>query len=1124
VNRGFFRGLVDRPVAVTMVFIAIVVFGFVSWSRLPIELMPDISYPTLTVRTDYPGAAPQEVETQISEPLEQALATLDGLVSLESRSRAGTSDVVLGFDWGTDMSASAQRVREALQTTFLTDGADRPLVLRYDPSMDPFLRLALAWDAAAAPENADAALFQLREIAEDELKRTMESMPGVAAVQVRGGLEREIRIELQEDWLAARKLTISDVANTLAAENLNMAGGSILEGDTEYLVRTLSEYQSLQDLNEIDIRRSDGTLVPLRDVATIFPTHKEREIITHLDQGEAVELEIFKEADANVVEVAALIKSTLDQPQGDKPSLRGSLPEGMRLEVLDDQAEFINSAIGNLSTSVLFGGFFAVAVLFLFLKNFRATAIIGLAIPISVIVGFAPLYLWGVSLNLMSLGGLALGVGMLVDNAVVVLESIQRYREEGLDVRESAAQGVSAVASAVIASTLTTVAVFAPIAFVEGVAGELFGDLSLAVVGSLLASLAVALFLVPTLAGLRPDEDTGDDDLELLAWLRPGAENRPSVVSVVVKPIAAEAKAYWSGSVVRRVLTAPWTAAKLAMMFLTRVFAVLFIAGATLLAFLWMKLISPLIGFTARVLTRAADAFQSVFVRLENWYSVVIGRQIRRPGTVVSAGMASLLLAVALVNIIGVELLPEVHQGRFTVSTAMPVGTPLAINSRVVTSVEQNIAAHPDVQTVYSTIGTDGRADADSDEGPNTARVRVQLTPGGNLKDREEAVMADLRAMLDNVPKLNSTMERPSLFSFKTPIELVVMDNSLDVLARTNNTLTSRVADIEGLSDVRSSLSAGNPEIRIKYDRARLFHYGLDTNTAASSVRDKIQGKEATRLRAGEQNIDMLVRLAEDERGSLEDLRRLNVNPNLYPVIPLAAVAELEEGVGPSEIRRIDQRRAVVISATPTGYDLATASEAVREVAQSTAMDRNSTWELRGQSEDMKESMASLQFALLLAVFLVYVIMASTFESLLHPFVILFSVPLAFVGVAASLWLTGLSLSVVAFIGMIVLAGVVVNNAIVLVDAINQLRDEGMERLSAVQEAARTRLRPILITTATTVLGLLPLSLGYGAGAEIQQPLAVTVIGGLSTATLLTLVVVPAAYTLMTGGARKAEA
>lgn len=1126
-STGLFHLVVTHPVAMTMVFMAAVVFGFVSYQRLPIELMPDIAFPTITVRTVYEGAAPQEVESQISRPVEEALATLDGLVQIESRSRAGNSDVVLGFDWGSDMSAASQTIRESLQTTWLPKEADRPLILRYDPSLDPFLRVALSVDPEAldAP-TGDEALYLLRQVAEGELKRSLEGMRGVAAVRVRGGLEREIRVEVREDWLAARGMSLEAVQAALASENINLSGGSIIEGDVEYLIRTLNEYTTLAELQSVQIRRSDGVRVPLVDVAVLSESHREREVLSRLNAGEAVELEVFKEADANVVEVARRVKGALTE--GDE------LPDGVELAILDDQAAFIESAVGNLRNTAIVGGFFAVGVLFLFLRDFRATAIIGVSIPLSVVIGFAPLYLLDISLNLMSLGGLALGVGMLVDNAVVVLESIQRYREEGHERQSAAVRGVRDVASAVTASTLTTVAVFFPIAFVEGVAGELFGDLSLAVVSSLVASLAVALFAVPTLAALSASFGGGEAAergvLAVLArvegegWVASGRRRVAGVWREAVGVPWADLKAAWRAARARRwrLVLLPYAALRFAGTAATRgVFAVVVVGGGLVVRFgagLGALGVRPVVW----ALLWAAGRFQSVYERFVAAYTRALRRALARPVPVVVVAVALLLLAVWGAGRLGTELVPEIHQGRFTIELALPVGTPLERTAILAEQAERRVAAHPDVELVYAAVGVDRRADARSDEGEHTARLRVQLTPGGDLARREARVMEDLRASLAELPRLQVKMARPALFSFRTPVEVVLHGYRLEQLRSTGDLVRERLAALPELRDVRSSLVRGHPEVRIHYDRDRLHRLGLDAATVAGRVRDKVQGVDATAIHRGDERVELRVQLVEPDRGTLADLRRINVNPNLVPSIPLDAVADFEEAVGPSEIRRVDQQRAVVISANLAGFDLGSAAEGIESALHDTSLPPDVTWLVAGQSAEMQASLGSLQFALGLAVFLVYVIMASTFESLVHPLVILFSVPLAVVGAVVGLGISGDAVSVVVFIGVIVLAGVVVNNAIVLVDTVNRLRSDGLGPHEALLRAASLRVRPILITTATTVLGLLPLALGWGAGAEMQGPLAVTVIGGLLSSTMLTLLVIPVVYLLFTPRAARA--
>jgi len=1113
-----FQLVVDRPVAVLMIFCAVAVFGGVSLLQLPVNLMPDLSYPTLTVRTEYPGAAPEEVEAQVSRPVEEALSTADGLVRLESRSRAETSDVVLEFAWGADMDQASQSVRERMQQTLLPDEARRPLLLRYDPSLDPILRVALALDpdAEGAPEG-DRALLMLREVAEEELKPKLEAMDGVAAVRVRGGLERQVLVEVREDWLAARRLTLTQVRIALSAENVNIAGGAIREGDTEYLIRTLNEFSRLDELRELRIRRSDGELVRLDEVAIVREAHKDREVVSHLDGQESVELEVHKEADANIVAVARAVKDRLgtgpQQAQDPQPgegtrgpprqqTLSEQLPEYLTLRVLDDQAAFIEAAVSNLGVTAAFGGLLAISVLFLFLRDLRATAIIGTAIPISIVCTFAPLYLSDVSLNLMSLGGLALGIGMLVDNAVVVLESIHVKGETGLGRRDAAIAGVKDVAAAVTASTLTTVAVFLPIAFVEGIAGQLFGDLALAVVCSLLASLGVALIFVPMLAARR------------LPLPQVGPETRRRWPLRFGSPSQLAASWRWNRERRWRWVLLPYQLVRFGIRFVLELVAFLLLGPLLYVGRLVLWLLGHALPAAHRLSLAIAETFGRLYDRLDARYPALLGWSLDHPGTVLGWSAVLLVAAVYGLGAAGSELIPEVHQGRFTVDAALPVGTPLDRTVAVATEAEALLRGHPEVASVYSAIGSERRADARPDEGEHTARMLVELSPGGDLEERQERVMVEVRALLEDIPRLDTRLRAPALFSFRTPVEVVVYGQDLEALRAVSGQVVETISDQPGLSDVRSSLVRGFPEIRVRYTRALLDRFGLDASSVAESVRDKVQGAEATRVRRGDRKVDLVVRLVEQDRESVARLGRINVNPSLDPPIPLDAVAVLDEGIGPSEIRRIDQQRAAVVSANVVGFDLGTMGVALGDTLDGLALPEGVSVEVAGQSREMERSLGSLTFALGLAIFLVYVIMASTFEHLLHPLVILFSLPLAVVGVVLGLLATGTPLSVVVFIGLIVLAGVVVNNAIVLVDTINRQR-EHLAAPEAIERAAQLRLRPILITTVTTVLGLLPLALGFGEGAEIQQPLALTLIAGLTSATLLTLVVIPVAYRLI---------
>jgi len=1090
---SFFDVLVRRPVTVTMLAIAAAVFGLVSYGRLPLTLMPDLAYPTITVRTELAGAAPEEVEAQVARPVEEALATTEGLVSIESRSRAGMADVVLQLAWGSNMDRASQDIRERLQTTWLPEDAGRPLILRYDPSLDPILRVALSWtpDARDVPRGEEGELA-LRQIAEKEVKRRLEAMNGVAAVKVRGGLEREVSVEAREEWLAARGVTLDQLISTLGAENVNLPGGSIYQGEQEYLVRTLGEVRTVQEIGDLEILRADGVRVPVREVANVVDGHKEREVMSELDGQQAVELEVYKTADSNIVTVAKAIKAAL------------KAPDGVKLTVLDDQSAFIESAIHHLYSSLIEGAVLSVAIIYLFLRNWRATLIISTSIPLSLVLAFAPMYMGHVSLNLMSLGGLALGVGMIVDNSIVVLEAIQIHVDRGLSRSKAAVQGTREVAAAVSASTLTHMGVFLPIAFVEGVAGQVFGDLSLAVVYSIGASLAVALLFVPVLAAMDPRV--------------PDARGRLRGISADAGfPSVGELRRSWREADGRgRWLVRAYAVARFTVTLLLELLTVVF----TTVTAGFSRLVFGLLALLLRPVGRLADAIAARFGRFYDRQAAAYGRALvlalDRPKTVIGGASVAVLASALLGLGLGETLIPELHQSRFTADIALPVGTPLGHTLSTTEEVVRRIRPIDGVEMIHATVGSEKRADSRPDAGEHTARLSVQLRAGRDPEALERRVMEEVRSTVNAMGEqgMDLRLSRPNLFSFETPLEVVVYAQDLDQLRDASQRARSALAALPGLQDVRSSLLAGYPEVRIRYDRDQLQRYGLTTGAAAARVKEKILGQLATRVSRGDGRVDLTVRLDEDARRSEADLRRINVNPAINPVIPLDSVADLEDGVGPSEIRRIDQRRAAVISANVEGFSLSAQTAAVKRAMQGASL--GAEWEIAGQDVEMRRSLQSLGFALLLSSFLVYVIMAATFESVLHPLVILLTLPLALLGVTPLLAITGTPISVVVLIGGIVLAGVVVNNAIVLVDYVNRLRDDGMDRRTAIREAARLRLRPILITALTSIFGLLPLALGLGDGSEIQQPLALTIMGGLLSSTLLTLVVIPVVYERVT--------
>jgi HAE1 family hydrophobic/amphiphilic exporter-1 len=1151
-----FRFTTTRPVAVLMVFIAIMVFGAFSVRLLPLNLMPEISYPKLTVRAEYEGAAPAEVENDVARPLEEVLGVVTGLTRVSSISRAGYCDVVMEFTWDTDMDEANQDVLEKLDIIkpALPEEVKQPLILRYDPTLDPVLVLSLSGEGQQF--GGVGGLKYLRRIADRDVRRLLEPIDGVAAVKVRGGLEEEIHVELDEDALRRTNVSIATVIQRLDAENINLAGGSMREGRTRYLIRTVNEFQGLDDIRDTVIISSQGRDIKLRDLATVESGYKDREVITRVDGQEAVEVEVYKEADANIVEMAKSVRTRLDE----KVTPRLARDHQAYILVVSDRSTFIESSINEVLDTAIFGGLLAIIVLFFFLRNFKSTAIVAVAIPMSVVITFAPLNLSGVSLNIMSLGGMALGIGMLVDNSIVVLESIHRCREEGDELLRATIRGTSEVGSAVFASTLTSIAVFFPMVFVEGVAGQMFGDLGLTVVFSLLASLGVALFFIPMLASRQaPDKS---DEAGLWTRLKRRWSSWASFRDLVdvfrnfrlwyVLPLGVPVVYFLARFLIHLQFE---LVAKL-LSTGAGVFAEAGLGIARGVAFVLGKIVAPLLW-----------GFDKALGVLSDLYRGIIRWSLRNAVVVIGAALACFVAMGIGAARLDSELIPELHQSEFTVELTMPVGMPLDETDKLVKPLEQElIKTVPRLRSIVTTIGTENdNADA-GERGEHTAQLELSLDSKRSREAERKAkepksewnfsfdaqsgasgppslappepvkveiperepigveaplttpiraeieAMAAVRESVKGIPDLDSKTSRPVLFSFKTPVEVEIRGYDLIELGEATAAVGERLEAIDGLRDVKVSIRPGNPEIQVVYDRDALARHGLDIRTVAELVRDKVQGYEATKYTRKERKIPVRVRLADINSAGVDELRELVVNPGGMRPIPLEAVAEVVPGRGPNEIRRIGQQRVGLVTANIEGIGLGSATTGIHAALAELELPPGVTTAVTGQSEEWETSSRSLYLALGLSIFLVYVIMASQFESLAYPLIILVSIPLAMAGVVLALLVLNIPVSVIVFLGAIMLAGIVVNNAIVLVDYVNQLKNRGHATDEALELAGQIRLRPILMTTLTTVLGLVPMAVGLGDGAEIRQPMAITVIAGLSASTLLTLVVIPTLY------------
>lgn len=1017
------RVAISRPVAVAMFFLGVVFLGMLSFARLPIDLLPDVAYPRLVVYTTDQGAAPAEVERFITEPVEQAISTVPGVQGVESVTREGASLVSARFAWGTDMEFAALNVREKLDNIRdnLPELASRPVVLRTDPRSEPILALSVA---------GGRDLPGLKELSELVFKRRLEQIDGVALAQVTGGVEREIHVEVDPRALESFGLTVQDVSQALKDANVAAPGGTIRRGRYRYSLRTLGELQGTEEIAGVPLRKagagvdSTGARVLMRDVARVDDGFRERESIARYNGQEAVGLMVFKNADANTVRVAREVDRTLRQ-------LRREYPD-VKVEVAMSQAGFISDALTNVVQEVILGGILAFLVLFLFLREARYPVAIALAIPISLIATFAMMQAAGVSLNILSLGGMALGVGLLMDNSIVVLENIFRHRELGLRARLAAAVGAEEVQRAITASTLTTIAVFGPIVYVEGVAGELLGALALTVAFSLLASILVAVTLLPALA------------------------------------------ARWEGET-KRVGT----------------------------------------GRVARLFAPLLDGFDRGFARFARFYERTLHAGMAHRGR--TMGIAFALLAVGI--LVGVSLdrsvLPEVDQGQFRLRVELPQGTPLERTADEVARLEKMLAADPGVAATFTRVGRQVAVAGmdDRESGLNTAVVDVRLKEG----ERTAAALERLGAGMRTFPAGAVTVEAGQATALgkllgggEADLAVRVRGEDLDQAMAYATAAQRRLAAEPTLRNVRVGTEMGQPEMRVEIDRERAAAFGVDPARIAATVQDYMQGDPATDLVEFDRKVPIVVRLPEEARRSAATLEQLTVEG-----VPLRELVRVFDAAGPAEIRRIDQSRVVTVHADvgEGGVDAAVAT--VQNALGATPAPYGLRVEIGGENEEMRKGFRDLGFAFLLAVVLVYMLLAAEFESLLLPFIVLLAVPLAAVGATLALWVTGAGINTMSLIGMVILVGIVDNDAVVKVDFINQARKQGMARREAIYAAGHARMRPIVMNTITAMLGLLPMALAIGPGAELQAPLAIAVFGGLLSATALTLVVIPVAYDLL---------
>lgn len=1013
---------VSRPVTILMLFIGLILIGLISYQNLGLDLLPDLSFPMSAIIVSYSGVAPQEIENMITIPLEEAVGTIQGVKKISSYSREGNSLVLMEFNWGTDMDVSAMNIREKIDQIkgFLPDDASDPMVIKFDPALMPILVLGMG------SEERD--LQKLQKYAEDIIKPRLERMEEVASVSINGGLDREILVSIDNDKLRSNQLSFSQVTAALAGENVNLPAGTLKEGTINFLIRTLGRFESTQDIEKILISNIRGNKIYLGDIAKVEDTFKERNSITYVNGKPGIMISLQKESGKNTVTVAKRVFKELE-------TIQKLLPEDISITPVFDSSDFIEKTISQVGWVALYGAIIAVFVLFFFLGNLGSTLIIGFAIPISLIFTFTLLYFSHLTLNMMTLGGLALGIGMMVDNSIVVLENIFRYRESRTDIKESACLGASEVSTAISASTFTTIAVFLPIVYVQGIASELFRPMGYTITFSLLTSLLVALTLVPMLSS------------KIMHFKVHNNNSSISKENIVQNSLSQSGR---------------------------------------------------------------------IFNFVKEDYSRLLSWSLRHRGSVFILAVLIFAGSIMLIPFVGTEFIPSSDQGQFNINITLPTGTNLETTREVVSKVEKIVLEIPEMKSILTTAGEGSGGMGFSTEGGNSGTIMVNLVEQ-NKRDRSTAqIINQLREKIGTYPDAKIKFSEQSMsFSSGSDLEVKISGDSLDELENIANRILVSLEEVEGVYDLESSVEDVRPELHVNIDREKANLYGLNTVHIASTVHDALLGRVASIYQEKGEQVDIRIRLEEEDRNSIEEVKNLLISSNTGLQIPLKEIAEVIVGSGPKGIDRENQQRIVNVSGNISDRFLGKVIQDAQKQLEKLVLPEDYHYEFVGQNREMQESFLQLGLALVLSIILVYMIIAAQFESLLMPLAVMFSVPFSLIGVILGLLLADKSLNVLSYIGIIMLVGIVVNNSIVLIDYINKLRQKGIERKEAIILGGTTRLRPILMTMFTTVLALVPMALGIGEGAELRAPMAITIIGGLTSSTFLSLIIVPIFYTFL---------
>ncbi len=1002
----FARFSVKKPVTIIMMILIVIVLGVVSLSKLQIDLLPQMELPYVMVQTSYQGAGPEEIENLVTKPLEQSVATVQNIETVTSYSSEGSSMVLLQFAFGTDMDQVMLQLRESIDLIkgFLPEGSTSPIVLKVDPNAMPIMQLAVS---------SKGDIITTQKIAEDIISPRIERIEGTASAGVSGGLEREVEVMLKEEALKGYNLSSTYIAQMLQAANINLPGGTVNKGNNELTVRTVGEFKSIEEINNLNIPLLRGGTVRLIDIADVNFANKEQSSIAKLDGKEVVQVSIMKQSDANTVNVAKAVDKEIEKIKQEYPDLN--------IVTIFNQADFINFAIQNLIRTATMGGILAIVILLIFLRSIKTTLVIALSIPISIITSFVILYFAKITLNMMTIGGLALGIGMLVDNSIVVLENIYRNRSLGMDRIKASVDGANEVTMAVTASTLTTVAVFIPIVFTGGLAATIFKDFALSIVIALFSSLIVAITLVPMLASKL----------------------------VSVRNLESE------------------------------------------------------------------EAQEKKHGRLITFYKRTLTWSLKHRFIIISTSIVLFVVSVIMLTSVGAEFFPASDEGIINVTVNLPPGSETTEVDNTLKEIQSLIQELPEVKSIFTSAGSSGMMGISS--GSSTGSMTVILSDLNDRKRSAKEISDEIRTISKDVPGAEISVAEASMMMMSMGSEAIsisVKGDDIDTLKSIGNDFKNIIEKVEGTREVKTSFEDGIPQVKIVADRGIASQYGLTTAQIGAAVKSTLVGLNVTKFKIDGNELNVVLKGDNIYGQSMSLLEMLPIPTPSGSNVPLSEIADISIEEGPIRIMRENQTRVLTVSGSVVGRDTQSISNEIEEILNKYEMPNGYAYKFGGETEQIKDTFTDLAMVMVVAIVLVYMIIAAQFESLIQPLSIMFSVPLALSGGFIGLFIVGIPLNVIGIIGLIILVGIVVNNAIVLVDYINNRRSRGEERNVAIMKAGPIRIRPIMMTALTTVLGLVPMALGIGEGAELTQSMGIVVIGGLSLSTVLTLVVVPVMYTI----------